>query len=75
MLPVDVDVARIWSKVRANTERLGHRLPAIDSLTAATALAHDLTLAIRNIEDLQQMAKSGVYLYSPWLEAWPADQF
>lgn len=75
VLPVDVDVARVWSKVRSDTERLGRRLSAIDSLLAATALAHDLTLATRNIEDLHELVQSGVTLYSPWLEAWPGDQF
>lgn len=66
VLPVDLTVSKTWGKVRAETDRLGRRLPAIDGLIAATALAHDLTVVTRNLEDMKQ---SGVSLFSPWQEA------
>jgi predicted nucleic acid-binding protein len=38
-------------------------MPAIDGLIAATALAYNLTVATRNISDMQQ---SGASLFNPW---------
>ena len=45
---VDVAVAEIWAKLRA-----GRNLPMIDSLIAATALAHDATLVTRNVAEMR----------------------
>jgi toxin FitB len=39
------------------------RRPERDSLIAATALVHDLTVVTQNIADLQNM---GVNLINPW---------
>ena len=47
LLPVDAEVTRIWAEI--NAER---SLPVIDSLQAATALAHGLTFVTRNVRDL-----------------------
>ncbi len=38
-------------------------LPVIDSLLAATALQHNLTLVIRNSRDV---AITGVSVFNPW---------
>lgn len=57
-LPVDVEVARIWA--RLNAER---PLPVIDSLQAATALAHGLTLVTRNVGELRD---TGVPVHNPF---------
>ncbi len=38
-------------------------MPAIDSLIAATGLAHDLTVATRNTGDIRQ---SGATLFDLW---------
>jgi len=43
--------------------KAGRRLPVMDSLLAATALAHGLTLATRNIHDFEA---AGVALLDPW---------
>lgn len=47
LLPVDADIAATWA--RLNAER---PLPVIDSLMAATAVVHGLTLVTRNVSDL-----------------------
>lgn len=60
LLPVDERVAVGWGRMQAQA---GHPLPAIDSLIAATALEHGLTLATRNTAD---MARTGVSLFNPW---------
>ena len=40
-----------WGKLCARNELKGRRLPVLDSLIAATALAHSLTLVTRNTSD------------------------
>ena len=61
ILPVDERVSLMWGNLRAAHWR--QPLPTIDSLLAATALAHGLTLATRNTAD---MARTGVSLCNPW---------
>jgi len=51
ILPVDASVAGRWGRLLAQA---GRPLPAIDSLLAATALSHGLTLVTRNLKDFQQ---------------------
>ena len=63
ILSVDLNVAMIWGKIQAKTELDGKPMPAIDGLIAATGMAHDLTVATRNIADMEQ---SGVTLLNPW---------
>ena len=60
LLAVDERVALRWGRLLAEA---GRPLPAIDSLLAATALTHGLTLATRNTAD---MARTGVSLFNPW---------
>jgi predicted nucleic acid-binding protein len=38
-------------------------LPAVDSLLAATALSHDLTLVTRNLKDFNVV---GLNVLNPW---------
>jgi toxin FitB len=47
VLPVDTNVTEVWARLNAVRS-----LPVVDSLLAATALAHGLTLVTRNIDDL-----------------------
>lgn len=60
ILPVDATVADRWGRLLAHT---GRPLPAIDSLLAATALAHGLTLVTRNLRDFQH---PDLTLLDPW---------
>ena len=62
LLPVDAAVADRWGRLLATAGRL---VPAIDSLLAATALHHDLTLVTRNIRDFTGF---GLQLINPWGE-------
>ena len=55
---VDARIARIWGELSARKTR-----PAIDTLIAATALQHDLTLVTRNTGDF---AGTSVKLFNPW---------
>lgn len=60
ILPVDEAVAERWGRLVAGA---GRRLPAIDSLLAATALEHDLVLVTRNVN---YFAGLPVQLFNPW---------
>lgn len=63
ILPIDTSVALAWGKLQGEAERAGMKLPVIDSLLAATAACHHLTLATRNFADF---ARCGVPLLNPW---------
>ena len=54
-----------WAALQANAEKKGHTLPVVDSLIAATARSHGLTLATRNIQDFRHC---GIPLHNPWAE-------
>lgn len=60
LLPVDETVSLRWGRMLAEANQ---PLPAVDSLIAATALTHGLTLATRNTQD---MARTGVSVFNPW---------
>ena len=55
-------VRRAWGKLCAHHESKGRRLPVLDSLIAATAIANDLTLVTRNTGDHPQ----GIPILNPW---------
>jgi len=61
ILPVDDPVSLRWGSLRAALDRRGGKLPVVDSLLAATALKHDLTLVTANSKDF---LNSGVKLLS-----------
>ena len=58
VLPIDVATARSWGELSA-----GRSLPVIDTLIAATAISHGLTLVTRNTRDV---ASTGVTIVDPW---------
>lgn len=63
ILPIDSLVAQKWGEILSFSEKNGFKLPAIDSLIAATAIVNNLTLVTRNTKD---MVQNGVSLYNPW---------
>ncbi|RLA18092.1 MAG: VapC toxin family PIN domain ribonuclease [Gammaproteobacteria bacterium] len=60
MLPVDKYVADEWGCLLSKVERT---FPAIDSLIAATALCHRLTVVTRNVKDFEL---PGIDTLNPW---------
>jgi predicted nucleic acid-binding protein len=63
ILPVDQEVALRWGTIRAAGRRNGRVRPPVDSLIAATAVCHDLTLATRNVADFEG---TGAVVVNPW---------
>ena len=58
VLPVDESTAQRWGRINARDT-----FPVIDSILAATADVHGLTLVTRNIKDVE---KSGVRCLNPF---------
>ena len=58
ILPLDERAAEHWGRLNARD-----LLPVIDSLLAATAEAHGLTLVTRNVKDI---ARSGIRCLNPF---------
>ncbi len=66
VLSVDDDVVQRWGTISGEVKvKTKHFPPVIDTLLAATAIEHGLTLVTRNIRDVQH---SGAALLNPWTE-------
>ena len=55
ILPINDDVLEQWAQLSASMERQGNTLAVMDSLIAATALHHNLTIATRNVNDFNAL--------------------
>jgi toxin FitB len=53
-LPWDATVSRRWARVVVELRNRGQTLPVLDSMIAATALVHELTVVTRNVRDFQR---------------------
>ena len=62
-LPWDATISRRWAKLVVDLKQQGNELPLLDSMIAATALQHDLTVATRNTRDFN---KTGVKVLDPF---------
>lgn len=58
ILGIDASIATIWGELSSQRPR-----PVIDTLIAATAMVHDLTLVTRNTEDIEDI---DVRQLNPW---------
>jgi len=65
ILPVDLKVALTWGRIIGISEKGGLKLPVLDSLIAATAIANNLIVVTRNVHDLERCQVS---VLNPWQE-------
>ena len=63
ILNIDARIAGSWGVVMARGQKIGLTLGSMDAFVAATASAHNLTLATRNVKDF---AGLGIPLLDPW---------
>jgi len=63
ILPIDLEVCRIWGELTAAALNLGRVVPATDGLIAATALRHNLRVVTRDTADFEP---TGALLLNPW---------
>ena len=59
----DASTAEIWAQLLAKLRRTGQAMPVKDSLIAATAKRHGLTVATRNVADFRH---AGVKVVDPF---------
>ena len=64
ILSFDLETALFWGKRQGELEKHGIKLPLMDSLIAATAMIHRMTVATRNSQD---MTRIGVDIFDPWV--------
>lgn len=62
-IAVESAVAFAWGDLMALAKRSGRALASMEGLIAATAIAHDLTLATRNTKDFEGF---GIDIVDPW---------
>jgi predicted nucleic acid-binding protein len=63
VIDLDTDTASIWAALLVRLRKKGKAMPVKDSLIAASALQHQLTIVTRNISDFQN---AGVSLFNPF---------
>ena len=62
LLPLSREVLKTWGQLCGTHEAQGRRWPVIDSLLAAMALFHDLTIVTRNTTDFPPEVRT----INPW---------
>jgi predicted nucleic acid-binding protein len=65
VLDFDGHAASVWARLLTLLKKKGLAMSVKDSLIAASALAHDLTIATRNVADFRN---AGVRLVNPFAE-------
>ncbi len=63
VLDLDTHTASVWAALLARLKSQGLSMPVKDSLIAASALAHHLSVVTRNLRDFE---KSGVAVLNPF---------
>lgn len=63
ILEITEEIATTWGEIQAKSESEGKKMPAIDSLIAATAIKNNLTVVTRNEKDIEN---SGCKSINPW---------
>ena len=63
ILALDAATFKTWGQLIASLKQQGRTMSVMDSLIAATAVHHRMTLVTRNVSDFQQVELS---IFNPW---------
>ena len=63
VLSYNTGVAHVWGQLKAEWDEAGLSVPSLDSLIAATAHRHSLTIVTRNTRDFE---KTGTKILNPF---------
>lgn len=63
ILPIDEGIADRWGQLVGEAQLDGVHMPVIDSLLAASALEHNMTIISRNARDFRAR---GLAVFNPW---------
>ena len=63
VIDLDAGTASVWAELLVRLKKKGRAMPVKDSLIAASALQHQLTIVTRNISHFQN---AGVPLFNPF---------
>lgn len=63
ILPIGIEVARIWGEQSASNSREGRPVEAADGLIAATARYYEMPVMTRNVRHFQQ---ADLEIINPW---------
>ncbi len=63
VLPVTEQVSMAWGDLLGHAKKSGRGLSSMDGIIAATAMAHNLTLATRNVKDFDGF---DIKIINPW---------
>jgi predicted nucleic acid-binding protein len=64
ILPLDLEIAKIWGELTARAQKQGITIPPIDGLLAAAVLRHGMHVMTRNSKHFEE---SGAQVINPWL--------
>lgn len=64
ILDLDLEMALIWGKLLGEAELKGGKLPVMDSLIAATAIAHGMVVVTRSVIDIERCRAK---VFNPWV--------
>ena len=63
IFPINLKVAENWGVIQGNSEKIGKPMASLDSLIAAVAYTHSLTLVTRNERDFEP---ANLLIFNPW---------
>jgi len=69
-LPWDSATGREWARLVVELRRRGRKMPLVDSMIAATARVHNLTIVSRNVRDFEP---AGVEVVDPFADGGAPD--
>jgi predicted nucleic acid-binding protein len=66
VLELDLETAMVWGRLQGEAELKGNKLPVMDSLIAASAIANGFVVVTRNVKDLERCRAR---VFNPWGES------